>query len=43
MTLGESNLSEGILANNNQFGWWVVPIRVSPSQSKELGILWISD
>ena len=43
MTLGESNLSEGILANNSQLGWWVVPIRVLPSQSNELGILRISD
>jgi len=39
MTLGESDLLEGILANDNQFGWWVVPIRVLPSQSEELGIL----
>jgi len=43
MTLGESDPSEGILANDNQFGWWVVPIRVSPLQSKKLGILQISD
>ena len=43
MTLGESDLSEGILANNSQLWWWVVSIRVSPLQSNELGILQISD
>ena len=43
MTLGESNLLEGILVNDNQFGWWLVPIRDLPSQSEELGILQISD
>ena len=43
MTLGESDLSEGILANNIQFGWWLVPIRGSPSRIEELGILWILD
>jgi len=43
MTLGESNLSKGILANDIQFGWWLVPIRDFPSQIEELGILRISD
>ena len=43
ITLGESNLSTGILANNSQLGWCVVPIRSSPSLLDELGILWISD
>ena len=43
MTLGESDLFDGILANEIQLGWWLVPIRGSPLQLEELGILWISD
>ena len=43
MTLGKFDLSEGILVKDNQFGWWLVPIRDSPSESEELGILCILD
>ena len=43
ITLGESNLSTGILANNSQLGWCVVLIRSLPSLLDELGILRISD
>ena len=43
ITLGESNLSTGILANNSQLGWCVVLIRSLPSLLDELGILRILD
>ena len=43
ITLGESDLSEGVLANKSQLGWYVVPIRALPLQFNELGILQISD
>ena len=43
MTLGKSDFSDGILANKIQLGWWLVPIKGSPLQSEELGILQISD
>ena len=43
MTLGKSDLSAGILANNSQLGWCAVSIRSSPLLLNELGILRISD
>ena len=43
MTLGESNLFAEFLANNNQLGWCVIPMRSSPLLLKALGILQISD
>jgi len=43
ITLEESNLSTGILANTSQLGWCVVPIRSLPSLLDKLGILWILD
>jgi len=43
MTLGESLLFVGSLANTIQLGWWQVPIRGLPSQFKELGVFRISD
>jgi len=43
MTLGESDLFNRNLAKKIQLGWWLVPIRGSPLQSIELGILRISD
>jgi len=43
MTLGKSIPSDGIHVNKIQLGWWMVPMRGSPSQSEVLGIFWISD
>jgi len=43
ITLEEFNLSTGILVNNSQLGWCVIPIRPSPSLLDKLEILWISD
>jgi len=43
ITLEEFNLSIGILVNNSQLGWYVIPIRPSPSLLDKLGILRISD
>ena len=43
MTLGEYDLSAGILVNNSQLEWCAVPIRALPLLLDELGILWISD
>ena len=43
MTLGESLLLEGGLANTIHLGWWQVPIRGSPSQFEELRTFRISD
>ena len=42
-TLGESFLSDRILANIIQLGWGLVPIKGSPLLFKVLGIFWISD
>ena len=43
MTLGESLLFKGSLANAIQLGWWQVPMRGLPSQFEELGIFRILD
>ena len=43
MTLEKSLLSKGILAKEIQLGWWLDPMRGSPSQFDVLGILWILD
>ena len=43
ITLGESNLSAGFLANNSQLEWYVVPIRSLPLLLNALGILRILD
>ena len=41
--LGESDLFEGVLVNKSQLECCVVPIRASPLQFNELGILQILD
>jgi len=43
MTLEKSALTDEILANKIQLGWWMVPMRGSLSWSEVLGIFWISD
>ena len=43
ITLGKSLALEDDLAKAVQFGWWQVPLKGSPSQFVEQGILRISD